>query len=103
MSKRLGKHRELELIYYCYQYREWLRELAGDCTKERRELLERDVKMIQDCTNEAGGDIAPFLLKAITEPEATYTSLRMRGMPCGKNYFYKRRRIFYTLLDGRKH
>ena len=89
MAQRISKHRKLELMYMCYQYNDWCRN--GEARK---------MEIVETCCRRAGGDIYRWLLQAVTEPGITYTTLRMRGMPCGKNYFYKRRRIFFSLLDG---
>lgn len=96
----MTKNRRYELMYHCLQYREWQKELTGEIAPERRAGLIEKKTQVEDCCKLAGGAIAPYLLKAVTEPGVTYTSLRSMGMPCGKNYFYKRRRIFYSLLDG---
>ena len=99
MSQRLSKYRKFELMYMCFQYRDWCRELSY----QPNEVLQRKKDWVESCCQLAGAEIYQYLLKAVTEPGTTYTSLRSRGMPCGKNYFYKRRRIFFHLLDGLRH
>ena len=100
VAQRLSKNRKLELMYMCFQYRDWCREIIMGCPDDRREVLQHKKDMVDSCCQIAGAEIASWLHKAVTEPGVTYTSLHSRGMPCGKNYFYKRRRIFFHLLDG---
>ena len=47
----------------------------------------------------AGDDLSAYILQAVTQEGVTYNYLRQRGMPCGKNEFYLRRRRFYYLLS----
>jgi hypothetical protein len=69
--------------------------------------LDGHIKLIEDTVREAGEDIAPWLLVGVTGEYVTYNALAQgfgaRGeaitpIPCGKNYYYIRRRKFYFLL-----
>ena len=122
----ISKHRFYELYHYCLQYREWKDELkcstdtvkgviisdmphgtgTGDPTSKlaiRRAELEDRCKLIEDTAKEADPELWEYLLKAVTDENASYTHLRqVMGIPCGKNYFYEKRRKFYYLLSRKK-
>ena len=69
-------------------------------TALRRARLEEDIAMIEQSALEAGGKvIAPYIVKNVTEK----LHYRVLGeVPCGINQFYRMRRKFFELLDGKK-
>ncbi len=100
--KGITRHRLYELQYFCLQYRQWCHDLRGRLPDDRRTEYETKRQIVEETVEEAGGDIAPWLMEAVTHKDVTFTTLQARGMPCCKDYFYERRRLFYTLLDARK-
>lgn len=119
----ISKHRFYELYHYCLQYREWKDELksttdtvkavvisdmphgsgTGDPTSSlamRRAMLADRCKLIEDTAKEADPELWEYLLKGVTDENASYTYLRqIMGIPCGKNYYFEKRRKFYYLLS----
>ncbi len=107
------------------QYNEWKKELnaipnylrspaASDLPKASKgsnktqnlaikaaELSDK-INTIEQTALEADGNIYPFILKAVTNPQMTYQQLSASGMPCGRSYFYEKRRRFYYLLDKKR-
>jgi hypothetical protein len=120
---QISKHRFLELYHYCLQYREWKDELkcstdtvkgviisdmphgtgTGDPTSNlaiRRTILEERCKLIEDTAKEADPELWTYILKGVTDENASYTYLRqVMNIPCGKNYYFEKRRKFYYLLS----
>jgi hypothetical protein len=119
----ISKHRFYELYHYCLQYKEWKDELkystdtvkspqitdmpfgstVGDPTGNlgmRRARLSEQCKVIEETSREADEEIWEYLLKGVTDENASYTYLRqIMNIPCGKNYYYEKRRKFYYLLS----
>ena len=59
--------------------------------------LDQKIRVIEEAASEAGGDLQEWLLYGVTH-ETSYEYLRAKGIPCGKNIYYDRRRKFYYLL-----
>lgn len=121
----ISKHRFWELYHHCLQYNEWKKELAfstdtlqspqltgmphgtgiSDATGRlalRRVKLTEQCELLENTAKEAAPDIWEYILKGATNEVATYQYLRQRmNIPCGKNYYYERRRKFYFLLSER--
>lgn len=115
----ISKHRYYELKHHCLQYNEWKQELLKlrsrsliqshmiHCGKNIRSddktaytgLLSAHMTTLMDnvekCSVEAGGDIANYIFTAVTEGKS-YSTL---NPPCGKEYFYKKYRMFFYLLS----
>ena len=109
-----------ELEYFCYQYGEKKKELAflyggrglrmdaaGKGTRQtdqtaatafRAMVLEEQVGMIEEAAKEAGQQLAPFLLKNVTE-KMKYEYMEV---PCGRRQFYAMRRLFFEILYKKK-
>lgn len=66
---------------------------------ERRDELRRKMLKIENAAVDAGGDIAKYILMAVINEDVTFNQLEAKGIPCGKNYFYERRRKYYWLLS----
>lgn len=117
----LTKHQFYTAYHYAMQYNEWKTKLdaitfvsaisadsephctgVGNPTEVkamRRERFSTKVETIRSLAAQAAPEISNWLLLAVTNEGVTYNYLRNRGMPCGKNYFYDRRRKFYYLLS----
>lgn len=119
----ISKHRFYELYHYCLQYKEWKDALrystdtvkgvivsdmphgsgTGDPTSNlaiKRAILSDRCKVIEDTAKEADAELWEYLLKGVTDENASYTYLRqVMNIPCGKNYYYEKRRKFYYLLS----
>lgn len=122
----ISRNRFKELYYWCLQYNEWKDELKyktdtaksigvtdmpiahnnGNSTQDlaiRRAELERNCRIIEQAVIEADPDIYQYLLKAVTNEGVTYQYLsRVMGMPCGRKFYYERRRKLYWILDQKK-
>lgn len=116
----ISKHRYRELNNFCLQYPEFLKEkqgcyslsavVADDMPKgsgtsnptassaERAYRLGKNIELIEQTAIEAGGDLYPYILKAVAYG-VTWDILQP---PCGKNQFYKARRRFFFLLSLKK-
>lgn len=119
----ISKHRFLELYHLCMQYQEWKEELKSNVSTvksiqitdmptshnkqnptaklaERRVMLKRKCDMIEKTAIETDADLYEWILEGVTRDYATYRYLKMsKGMPCGKDMYYDRRRKFYFLLS----
>lgn len=116
------KHRYYELKHFCLQYPIWKRayiELDGlkgqsfdpvifstggpsDPTsrlaEERLLYLDR-MKLVEQAAIATDGDLASYILKAITEG-LSFTYLKSQlDIPCSKDTYYDRYRRFFWLLD----
>lgn len=122
----ISKNRFKELYYWCLQYHEWKDELrykadtmrsieitdmpavhgGSDPTQQlavRRAELEQNCQMIEQTVQEADPELYQYLLKAVTDENATYWYLStIMGIPCSRNTYYERRRKFYWLLSQKK-
>lgn len=59
------------------------------------------IDLIEKTAKDAGGYIAKWLLKGVTE-KRSFDNLRlMYGLPCGKNHYYAARQYYYWLLSHR--
>ena len=66
---------------------------------ERAELAEK-IKHIEETAQRVAPEIYPYLLKGVTEEGISYTYLReVMMIPCGKNFYYSKRREFYWRLS----
>lgn len=117
----LGKHEFLHAYHFAMCYNRWRRELAasghavrsprpsGDsCGGEhdsqterlgiRRAELSKKAELVEQCCLEAAPEIYKWLLLAVTNEGVGYDQLAAMGMPCGRAYYYRRRRHFYWSL-----
>lgn len=108
--------------YFALRYQEFLDELEalgdgargisydsqphGDSTGTaledlaiKRAKVSSYIDLIESSCLEADREIAPYLLKAVTNIDVGYDYLDHLGMPCGRGTFYKRRRKFYYILS----
>lgn len=64
--------------------------------------LSKKIKLIEDTVKEADESIYQWLLIGVTNENCTFNYLQQRmSIPCGKNYYYDKRRKFYYLLAER--
>ena len=118
----ISKHRFYELYHHCLQYNEWKDELryttdtvksiqisdmphgsgVGNPTSNlamRRVMLSDKVDLIENTAKEADADIWQYIVKDVTNENISYTYLsQIMNIPCGKNYYYDKRRKFFYLL-----
>lgn len=118
----IGKHRYYELKHFCLQYPEWKKTYASldglpsksPLTISRREgrfsnpteryaesrlYFARRIQMVEQVATKAAGDLAPLMLKSVTEG-ISYEKLRAsEGIPCCKDVWYAAYRRFFWLLD----
>lgn len=123
---KISKHRFLELHHFCMQYQEWKDELkyltdtvkgidyseeikgagTGNATEQlaiRRSELQRKCELIEQTAIEADPEICQYILEGVTVDYASYKYLKeIKGIPCGKDMYYHRRRKFYWLLSRKK-
>lgn len=116
--------------YFALQYSSWKQQYAetmgsavkavndddqphgtdvGDPTARiamRANVLRCNIELIESTALIAGEDLAEYILYAVTNEGITYMYLisgrcPLGKIPCGKNYYYARRRLFYYLLSKR--
>lgn len=117
----IPKHRYLSLVHHCLMYPEWKKEYdallgiqtpgrenggsgsgAGDPTArngEKRAELSGKTEQIEKAARLADRELSGWILFAVTHEGMSYEKMAVRGMPCGKNMFYDRRRRFFWHLD----
>ncbi len=117
----IDKYTFRELKNFCLQYpfmKKWLyKEMAPGAapvtasikgsktsrpTEKKALTLDRyidDVNLIETTAMEAGGDVYEWILRAVTEEDATHNKL---NPPMGVHQFNRRRRLFYFLLAVKK-
>ena len=64
---------------------------------KRAELRNKMLK-VENAAFDAGDDIADYLLKYVIDDTMTFERLEKMGIPCGRTYFYEKRRKYYYLL-----
>ncbi len=119
----IEKHRYYELRHFCLQYPMWKKAWASldslsrrpadlelfrksnqnsDPTVrcvEARDSFGRRMNMVEKCAEEAAPDLAPYILKYVTQGDG-YTVLKMRDhIPCCKDVFYNSVHRFFWLLS----
>lgn len=118
----ISEHRYYELVHFCRQYNEWNRiyldimnTIHSDSIIGRKETadiynptLEKIVRaekyknymdMVRETCMLADEFIHEYLFKAVTEGRA-YPYLKTKlNIPCSRDYYYKRYRKFFWLLD----
>ena len=125
MSKKnkywIPNERYLELKHFCLQYDDWWKEcmstlyhskghsiiqISKDCkifdpTSEAainaRKYVQK-IELIHHCAEQANFDIWKWIVQGVTE-DLGYEALKMRGIPCGKDYYYESYHKFFYILD----
>lgn len=122
----ISKYAYDELRAFCLQYPEKKKKIAdlhnplkGVCyngmphgstpgeptatAAERAATLSVDCELIEQTAIEADSGIYQYLLLAVTEKGINYEILRAcKDIPCGREYFYLRRRYFFHRLAEKK-
>jgi hypothetical protein len=111
------------VYYYAKQYPEWLNEYnalnhsvkspapgndsggsngtVSDTTAllgARRAALRSRMEIIEDLCEEVAPEISNYLLLGVTGDGVGYQELDNMNIPCGRNTYYSKRRIFYHRL-----
>ena len=55
---------------------------------------------VEDAARAAGAEIYEWLMLSVTKG-VSFEGLQARGIPCGRGYFFRRRRMFYKILAVR--
>lgn len=123
----ISRHKFLALYHYALEYQEWKDELKykyntvkavtvsdmpfapqnGESNPTRDTAiacaeLQQKIEAIEESAKLADEQLAPYILKAVTEEHITYNYLRMHmNIPCSANTFYDRRRRFYWILSSK--
>ena len=127
ISKRnrwwISRERHLELHYFCLQYGEWKKAYAeleqygvgatpflfetrhtepSDPTAKlavaKAELV-RKIRMVEGTAYAADPELAPYILKAVTEDLSFPVLKSKHGIPCERDMYYDRFRKFFWLLN----
>lgn len=121
---QISKHEFYAAYHYALQYSEWKDMITAIASIDTPDPEQADMphahsvsdttfnkavkigeyrdrmRVIEDLVRMAAPDIYVWLLKAVTTEGCSYTYLNMRmNIPCGKNYYYDKRRKFYYLLS----
>ena len=122
----VDKHRYYELKHFCLQYPDWKRAYSKlvylstsnsldeakrhkdqlvspmDHILEERLLLRKKIDLVEVTASMSAGEIASYILTAVTEG-LSFPHIKARlEIPCGKDMFYDRYRRFFWLLDRRE-
>lgn len=122
----ISKHAFGTAYSYCLQYPEWKEELmnktttikspqinglpgvhggSGDATAElaeRRVELKEKMSKVENTVRDAVGkdkSLYMYLLEYVTTEGATFRTMKQKGIPCERTYFYEIRRYFYYLMS----
>ena len=127
MSKKnkyyIPQERYLELLHFCRQYMDFCSRIAAikllqtsgsylmpkegeaiDLTAEaalRIADLQHKIDIIRDSAKEASPDIWMWVLSGITD-NLSYDVLKLKGIPCGKDYYYEAYHKFFYFLDQKR-
>ncbi|MCI6637372.1 MAG: hypothetical protein MSH32_03610 [Lachnospiraceae bacterium] len=121
----LTKHEFYTAYHYALQYSDWVKEYEDvtDGSKAitydsdrvqtspnpdgvenaaiRSSELHDKIRTVEDTVKAAAPELYPWLLTAVTTEGVTYKYLAgmEKPIPCGKDYYYLRRRRFYYMLS----
>lgn len=120
----ISRHRYYELKHFCLQYSEWKRAYAAieetliSSPNLKKIRIENQtpadltakyamakahysslIEMVENAAKEADEELAPFILKAVTE-DLSFTNLKTKWeIPCSKDMYYDRYRKFFWILS----
>ena len=109
----ISRFRYYELKYFCYQYPEWVKAKneinffpggkfsKNDPTSDiavKLAGLDYKIEMVDRCLNEVAPEIYIWLKECIVCGKS-YNVLVSSGVPCGKEYFYQRYKLFFSRLN----
>ena len=120
---KMTKEQYLAAKYYALRYNEWkleykaLTDTARGITYSdmpkgslntkspveeaaiKCQAISDKIKLIESTAEEAGGDLAEYLIKAVTNKDITYHQMKvLTDVPCGRDLFNHMRRHFYFIL-----
>lgn len=127
LSKRnkywIEKHRYYELRHFCLQYPIWKKAAASldslakrpadlnlfvkdsninkpveKCAEARAFYLDR-MRLVEEAAKKSDEDLAPYILKGVTEGLSYDILLARSGVPCSKDTYYDRYRKFFWILN----
>ena len=81
------------MYYFCLQYHDFLKKRRDSCL-----LAGNNIELIEQTAKEAGGELYPWILKAVT----TGTNWEIINPPYSAHKFRDMRRNFYCLLNLKK-
>ncbi len=111
----ISKHRYYELKHFCYQYHEWEKaktelkifpggifcENVPDPTGEvavKLAALDHKIETVDKSLMDVAPEIYIWLKMCVVDGKS-YNVLVSHGVPCGKEYFYKRYRAFFSRIN----
>lgn len=123
---KLSKHRYYELQHWCLQYPEWKYRLqvlepyaqiklqkssqkfkmaASNPTETlalERAQLQTNMDLLKRTAHNASEELYAWLFRVVTGGYS-FTQLKMQyDIPCERDMFYEKRRLFFWLLDKEK-
>lgn len=122
--EKLSKDRYLQLKYFCLQYPEWKQNLKNECSTLRgskfndgvhnkqnvdvvfdlairRNSWSQKCKVVESAAKDTDEVLGEYILKAVTE-NLSYTYLQtVLNIPCGKDLYYDKKKMFFEILDTR--
>jgi hypothetical protein len=70
---------------------------------DRAVKLSLDIDLIERTAAEVDRGLQQYIIWGVTQANVNYDILRdLKGMPCGKEYYYKRRRQFFYELSKKR-
>ena len=107
----IDRHAFLSAYHFALQYPEWKAQYAdmiGGAIRglDYNDMPKGNIDLIERTALIAGENLVEFILYAVTNEGVTYKYLtggrcKLGRIPCGKNEYYQRRRMFYYLLSKR--
>lgn len=118
----ISKHRYYELKHFCLQYPEWerayrmldqtpeigniifyqeqveWRDYTGDTGTEKT-YLKRKMELVEYTAKVCDCQIGDYIFLAVTQGWSFNKLMTVKNIPCGKDFFYDRRRKFFYLLS----
>ena len=118
----LPKHVARSCANYCRMYPHWKAGLnrglsavvydgmphgsgAGDPTAAqaaKNEALRTLMLPVEESARKVAPDIYEWFLRGVTEG-VSFEQLQLQGIPCGRGYYFRRKRLFYKMLAGALH
>lgn len=121
----LPKETFLTVVHYCKQYPIWEAEYKAlldqnrateydrdrvqttndyDATAEpaiKRAMLSKKMEGVTQTAKDVAGDLLWKWLVLGVSYDMPYYALQLKGIPCGKDVYYDRRRKFYFMMSAR--
>lgn len=124
----ISKHRYYELKHFCMQYEYWklmLRHLEDGALRTtsvidisdkqhtsttttvesaaiRRDLYLRNIAMVDESAREADEVLSSYILEGVLKGKSYDELNALYFLPCGKEYYYKKYRKFFWILNGKR-